>query len=202
MRDLAGGQFQGSDGKPWQAVGDLIVGRMANPALTAQTDRVVSILYVLTLSDGRQVDSSGVDDPLEYLHGHDNIVPGLERKLEGRAVGDKLKVTVAPVDGYGDVEPDGVQTMPKDAFPPGVEVGMQLAMEDDEGDTVSLWVKEVTKDNVVIDFNHPLAGQTLHFDVEVVGVREASPEELEHGHVHGAHDHHHDDSEDDHHHHH
>lgn len=183
----------------WQPTDDLIVGRMANPALTAQTDRVVTIHYVLTLGEGKEVDRSG-DEPLVYLHGHENIVPGLERQLEGKGIGDKLKVTVAPADGYGEADSDSTKKMPKAAFPPGVEVGMQLAMEDEEGDEMPLWVKEVTQDSVVIDFNHPLAGETLHFDVEVVDVRAATEEELAHGHVHSA-DHHHDHPDDDHHHH-
>lgn len=174
---------------------------MANPALQAQADRVVSIRYVLTLGDGSEADRSD-DEPMDYLHGHDNIVPGLERKLQGKIAGEKLKVTVVPADGYGEADPDSTKTMPKEAFPPGVEEGMQLAMEDEEGDTIPLWVKEVTHESVVIDFNHPLAGETLHFDVEIVGVRAATEEELAHGHVHSHGDHHHHGdhgSDDDHH---
>jgi FKBP-type peptidyl-prolyl cis-trans isomerase SlyD len=160
---------------------------MAN---SAAANKVVAIKYVLTIGDGKEVDSSG-DEPFEYLHGHDNIVPGLERELQGKSPGAKFKVAVSPEDGYGVIEPELTRRVPRSAFPKKVEVGMQFAMEDDDGGAMPIWVKEVGKDKVLIDMNHPLAGETLTFDVEVLGVRAATAEELAHGHVHSGDHHHH-----------
>ena len=159
-------------------------------------DMVVGLKYTLRNDEGETLDESGPGDPLLYLHGHDNIVPGLERKLTGHKVGDKLDVVVQPADGYGDRDPRGEQKVPRDAFPKDVEleVGMQLAMRDPQSeDVVPLWIAKVEPDAVIIDLNHPLAGVVLHFDVEVISMRAASKEELAHGHPHGpdGHGHHH-----------
>lgn len=159
------------------------------------TDMVVGIHYTLKNGAGDVLDSSSGADPLLYLHGHDNIVPGLERKLTGKAIGDKLNVTVQPADGYGERDPRGEQRVPREAFPADVtlEQGMQLALRDPSGAVVPLWIARVEPDVVHIDLNHPLAGEVLHFDVEVVSIRAATSEELEHGHPHGpdGHEHHH-----------
>lgn len=161
-------------------------------ALTAASDRVVTIHYTLTIGNGQIVDQSG-DEPMAYLHGHENIVPGLERQLEGKVAGDKLKAVVSAEDGYGEKLPDALQKVPRSALPSDeeIEIGMQFVMEDKDGEVAMMWVAEVSKDNVVFDLNHPLAGQTLTFDVQVLEVRNATAEELAHGHVHGPHGHHH-----------
>lgn len=164
---------------------------MSSPT-SATKDRVVSIHYTLTLNGGDVIDKSG-DEPLSYLHGHDNIVPGLERQLEGKVPGDKLTAVVSPADGYGEKLENAKRAVPKSALPEDapLEVGMQFVMEDKDGDLSPMWLVGVETDRVVFDLNHPLAGETLNFDVEVVEVRSATEEELAHGHVHGPHDHHH-----------
>jgi FKBP-type peptidyl-prolyl cis-trans isomerase SlyD len=161
-------------------------------SLAAATDRVVTIHYTLTIGNGQIIDQSG-DEPMAYLHGHENIVPGLERQLEGKVAGDKLKAVVAAEDGYGEKLPDALHTVPRSALPSDeeIEVGMQFVMEDKSGEVAMMWVAEVQPTSVVFDLNHPLAGQTLNFDVQVLEVRQATAEELAHGHVHGPHGHHH-----------
>ncbi len=161
-------------------------------------NKVVTIHYTLRNDAGEVLDSSDGGDPLAYLHGADNIVPGLERQLEGRKVGDKLQAKVAPADGYGEKTPGGPKAIPKSAFA-GMEVapGMTFMVEDDDGDHMPLRVVGVAGDEVLVDMDHPLAGETLHFDVEVLEVRDATAEELSHGHVHdGSHHHGHDHDHD------
>jgi FKBP-type peptidyl-prolyl cis-trans isomerase SlyD len=150
-------------------------------------DSVVSIDYRLHLGDGEVVDESDPGEPLVYLHGHGETVPGLENALEGKAVGDKLQVKVSPDEGYGDHDPEKIESVPRGEFPDELElkVGSVLTATDDDGNEMDFLIKEVKGDSVVVDFNHPLAGKTLHFDVTVREVRAATPEELEHGHVHG-----------------
>ena len=166
---------------------------MSESAQTIAENQVVGIHYTLTNASGEVLDSSSGDEPLYYLHGHDNIVPGLERKLSGRNVGDKLKVTVQPADGYGDRDPRGEQRVPREAFPPEapLEPGVQLVLRDPSGAMVPIWISKVETEFVHVDLNHPLAGEVLHFDVEVVSVRAATGEELEHGHPHGPDGQHH-----------
>lgn len=150
-------------------------------------DTVVSIDYRLHLGDGNIIDESEQDDPLIYLHGYEEIVPGLEKALEGKKAGESLKVRVSPEDGYGEYDPDGVEEVPREDFPPGMELeaGGMVSATDEDGDEVDFLIKEVGPKTVVVDFNHPLAGKTLHFDVTVREVRAATAEELEHGHAHG-----------------
>ncbi|SEF71094.1 FKBP-type peptidyl-prolyl cis-trans isomerase [Marinobacterium lutimaris] len=147
---------------------------------------VVSIHYTLTNAAGEKLDSSEGQQPLAYLHGASNIIPGLENALVGKAVGDKLSVTVEPEEGYGEVREELVQEVDRSNFE-GIDVvepGMQFMAQTPWGQQPVTVVK-VEGDNVTLDGNHPLAGQTLSFDVEVVEVREATEEELSHGHVHG-----------------
>ncbi|MCA9320733.1 MAG: peptidylprolyl isomerase [Planctomycetes bacterium] len=148
--------------------------------------KVVSIHYTLTLDDGREVDTSRGREPLNYLHGASNIVPGLEKKLNGTKAGESLTAKVSPEEGYGPRYSDAIQSIPREQMPPGVEIepGMQLAAEGPGGTPMVLHVTEVHDDTVTVDLNHPLAGETLHFAVEVVSIRDATPEEKEHGHVH------------------
>lgn len=149
-------------------------------------DRVVSIDYRLHLGDGKIIDESDAGDPLVYLHGYEEIVPGLEKALEGKRAGESLKVQVAPEEAYGEYDPEGVEEVPREEFPPDLELeaGGVVSATDEEGDEVDFLVKEVRPKTVVVDFNHPLAGKTLHFEVSVREVRAATPEELEHGHAH------------------
>jgi len=149
-------------------------------------DKVVYFHYKLTSDAGEVLDSSEGAEPLGYLHGAANIIPGLEQALEGKVAGDSLQVTVEACDGYGEVDEDLRQVVPSSLFQ-GVdtlEAGMQFQAETDEGVQV-VTIAEVNGDEVTIDGNHPLAGQRLHFDVQIDSVREATAEELEHGHVHG-----------------
>jgi FKBP-type peptidyl-prolyl cis-trans isomerase SlyD len=150
-------------------------------------DKVVSIDYTLTNTQGKVLDSSQGRAPLAYLHGYSNIIPGLERELQGKAVGDSLKVSVRPEDGYGNPDPQMVQTVPKSAFKgvDNIQAGMQFQAQGPGGQTRVVTVTKVDADNVTVDANHPLAGQTLNFDVTVKEIRDASDEEKSHGHVHG-----------------
>lgn len=156
--------------------------------------KIVSLHYTLKDDDGEVIDKSPDDEPLVYLHGGENIVPGLEKALEGHVVGDQLQVVVAPEDGYGEHDEDGVQQVPRTMFPDEAEVeeGAQFFTEDEEGNPIPFWVTEIEDDIVTIDLNHPLAGETLHFDVKIVEVRDATAEEKKHGHPHGEHGHDHD----------
>ncbi|PMR75483.1 FKBP-type peptidyl-prolyl cis-trans isomerase [Billgrantia endophytica] len=147
---------------------------------------VVAFHYTLTNDAGEVLDSSEGRQPLTYLHGAGNIIPGLEKGLEGRESGEKLNVTVSPEEGYGEVQPQLVQEVPRDAFQgvEAVEPGMQFQAQT-QGGPLMVTVTKVEGDTVTVDGNHPLAGQKLNFDVEIAEVREASQEEVEHGHVHG-----------------
>ncbi|MCA9941474.1 MAG: peptidylprolyl isomerase [Anaerolineales bacterium] len=160
---------------------------MSNDALMVDDGMVVRMDYTLRLDDGNEIDSSAPQGPLEFLQGIGQIVPGLESALYGMRVGDEKKVVVEPIDGYGELNADEFQLVSRDAFPTGMDlqVGMRLQMRDtDSGATFDATVDEVRADSVVLDFNHPLAGETLFFDVKIVGLRAASPEEMAHGHVH------------------
>lgn len=147
---------------------------------------VVAFHYTLTNDAGEVLDSSEGREPLTYLHGGGNIIPGLEKELEGRTAGEKLNVNVSPEEGYGEVQEQLMQEVPLESFQgvESVEPGMQFQAQT-EGGPLMVTVKKVEADTVVVDGNHPLAGQQLAFDVEIATVREASEEEIEHGHVHG-----------------
>ena len=147
---------------------------------------VVSIHYTLTDKEGTILDSSEGEKPMTYLHGAGGIIPGLERELIGKTIGDKLHVTVQPEDGYGLVKPELLQTMPLSAFEgiDDLEEGMQLQAEDEDGNGTMILVRKIDGNEVTIDGNHPLAGQVLVFDVTVEAIRKASHDELDHGHAH------------------
>lgn len=153
---------------------------------------VVLIHYTLTNDAGETLDSSVGGEPLAYLHGNGNLIPGLEQALEGKQAGDKLSVKIAPADGYGEFDQSLVQRIPKRSFKgiPNLSVGMQLQAHSEHGPRV-ITVTQIVGDMVTVDGNHPLAGQNLNFEVEVTEVRAATEEELEHGHVHGPGGHHH-----------
>ena len=151
----------------------------------------VSIHYTLTNDQGEVLDSSKGGDVLVYLHGSGNIISGLEAALVGKKVGDKFNVRIEPKDAYGEVADDMVQIISKDMFEgiDQIEVGMQFHADVSYGSGV-VTVVNIDGDNVTIDGNHPLAGEALTFDVEIIDVRPATTEELDHGHVHGAGCHH------------
>ncbi|MCK9532402.1 MAG: peptidylprolyl isomerase [Gammaproteobacteria bacterium] len=155
--------------------------------------KVVTIDYTLTDEQGQVIDSSQGRDPLAYLHGFSNIIPGLESALEGRTSGDALNVKVAPTEAYGERDDALIQSVSRDLFEDAneLEVGMRFQSVSEDGVRL-VTVVDVTDDTVTVDANHPLAGVTLTFDVTVVDVRDANDEELEHGHVHGPEGHHHD----------
>lgn len=155
-------------------------------------DKVVLIHYTLKNDAGETLDSSSGGEPLAYIHGQGNLVAGLEKALEGRQSGDKLNVKVEPADGYGVRDDALIQQVPKRQFGgANVQPGMQFHAQTSQGHARVVTVVRIQGDMVTVDGNHPLAGETLNFDVEVTEVREATQEELEHGHVHGPGGHHH-----------
>lgn len=150
--------------------------------------KVAGIHYTLRDNDGNVLDSSEGRDPLYYLHGEGNLIPGMENGLDGKSPGDKFQIKVSPEEGYGVRDPQMIQAVPKSAFGgQPVQVGMQF--QTNQGQVVT--VTEVGQEEVTIDANHPLAGQELNFDVEIIDVRDATSEEVMHKHVHGPGDHHH-----------
>jgi FKBP-type peptidyl-prolyl cis-trans isomerase SlyD len=158
---------------------------------------VVVFDFVLSDEEGNEIDSGKGPDGMAYIHGFGQIVPGLERVLEGREVGDSLKAVVPPEEGYGDEEEQDEVRVPRTELPDDLEIGAELEGTSTEGETETFWVVAIEGDDVVMTRTHPLAGMTLTFDVTVTKVRAATEEELEHGHAHeGAHDHAHDHSHD------
>ena len=160
--------------------------------MSISQDQVVSIHYTLRDDAGEVIDRSAEGEPLLYLHGRGNLIPGLERELTGRKAGDRLQVKVAPSDGYGDYDEGLVQRVPRRALKgiADVRVGMRLQAQTAQGPR-AVTVTQLSGDLVTLDGNHPLAGKNLNFEVEVAAVRPATEEELAHGHVHGAGGHHH-----------
>ena len=147
---------------------------------------VVSMHYTLTDNDGKVLDSSEGAEPLDYLHGAGNIIPGLETALIGKVADDALKVTVEPKEGYGELIPELIQKVNKSAFEgvDNLEPGMAFEAQGPDGQVQRVVISAVEGDEVTVNGNHPLAGVTLNFDVKIVGVRDATEEEIEHGHVH------------------
>ena len=159
-------------------------------ALKVQDGHVVSMDYTLHV-DGEVLDTSSGHEPLEFLQGAGNIIPGLEQELYGMAVGESKKVIVQPEEGYGALDPEAFVDVPKEQFPPTIplEAGIEIQVTNQDGQPLSARIDSVNDQSVRLDFNHPLAGKELHFDVKVVSLREATDEENEHGHVHGEHHH-------------
>jgi FKBP-type peptidyl-prolyl cis-trans isomerase SlyD len=153
-------------------------------------DVVVSLAYQVRTKDGVLVDEATVTAPLEYLHGHNALIPGLEKALDDHVVGDKFDVEIASADAYGDFNDNLVQNVPKEVFVgvEDLEVGMRFLADTEQG-PVPVVITAVDGDTVTVDGNHMLAGQDLKFNVEVVALREATEEELAHGHIHGANSH-------------
>jgi len=152
--------------------------------------KVVGFAYHLRNSQGETLDESS--DPMEYLHGYHNIIPGLEKEMEGLKIGDKKSVVVPPAEGYGEYDEKLVYEIPRTNFPPDEELvpGSQFRADTENG-PVALFVQEIVGENVIMNGNHPLAGETLNFEIEIHTIREASKDEMEHGHSHGPDGHHH-----------
>ena len=161
--------------------------------MSIKHNSAVSFHYTLTDDNGQQLDSSDGREPLAYLHGAGNIIPGLENALEGKSTGDKMMVAVTAAEGYGEVQPALIQEVPRGSFEgvENIEVGMQFEAQTGNGDSVPVTVTAVTDESITVDGNHPLAGKNLNFDVSIEEVRDASQEELDHGHVHGPAGHNH-----------
>jgi FKBP-type peptidyl-prolyl cis-trans isomerase SlyD len=147
---------------------------------------VVSMHYKLTNNDGEVLDSSEGAEPLVYLQGAGNIIPGLEKAMVGKAVGSSMQVKIPPAEAYGEIEPGLQEVVPMDAFQgvDKIEPGMVFQAQGADGEVRRITVTAVEDEQVTVDGNHPLAGVELNFDVQVVEVREASTEEISHGHAH------------------
>jgi FKBP-type peptidyl-prolyl cis-trans isomerase SlyD len=160
---------------------------MSDENMAVANDMVVSMAYVLRVEDGQLIDQSKDDAPLEYIHGANQIIPGLEKALVGLNVGDEKVVEVEPAEGYGERSPDDIVEIPRANLPETIDVsvGTPLKVKDSEsGQSFSAYVVESDTETVTLDFNHPLAGRTLNFHVKIVNLRQATEEELAHGHVH------------------
>lgn len=159
---------------------------------TVQNNVVVSMEYTLHV-DNEEIDSSRGQDPLQFLVGHGNIISGLERELIGMKVGESKDVVIAPAEGYGEFDEEAFMDVPRSAFPKDMEIeeGSELTVRDDAGQSRYARVDTIEGENVTLNFNHPLAGDELHFNVKIVGLRQPTAEELDHGHVHQGDGHHH-----------
>jgi FKBP-type peptidyl-prolyl cis-trans isomerase SlyD len=159
-----------------------------------EKNNVVHMHYTLKDDEGRTIDTSDGKEPLAFIQGIGNVIPGLENALEGKKTGDKLSVTVSPDDANGERNDEMVQQVSKSGFNAAdgeeLTVGMQVQIETNNGKSIAM-VSKIEGEEVTLDLNHPLAGVTLNFDVEITEVRAAEKEELEHGHVHGPGGHHH-----------
>jgi FKBP-type peptidyl-prolyl cis-trans isomerase SlyD len=157
---------------------------------SVQDGVVVSMEYSLKI-DGQEIDSSKDQGPLQFLAGYGNIVIGLENEMKGMKIGESKNVIVSPADGYGEFDAEAFMDVPANQFPADmkVEEGLELTVRDDNGEGRYARVDNVEGGTVRLNFNHPLAGDELHFDVKVIALREPTSEELEHGHVHDGHHH-------------
>ncbi len=151
---------------------------------------IIAIDYTLTVGD-EVVDSSEGREPLEFLQGAGNIILGLEREMLNMAIGESKKVTVSPAEGYGEIDNEAFMEIPTNQFPENVpvEVGTELEVKNEEGEPAYVRIDKVENNIALLNFNHPLAGKELNFDVKVISIREPSEEELAHGHVHHHHEH-------------
>lgn len=153
--------------------------------VTVQDNVIVTLNYTVSVN-GETVDSSEEDEPIEFIQGMGMVVRGLERGLYGMETGEKRQFTVAPAEGYGEMDPDAIAEVPRSEFPDEIplEPGVELLLKDEDGDEMEAQIAAVGEDSITLNFNHPLAGKFLDFDVEVISLRWATPEELDHGHVH------------------
>jgi FKBP-type peptidyl-prolyl cis-trans isomerase SlyD len=164
--------------------------RKMDAVLKVQDGQIVAMDYTLKI-DGEVVDSSDGQEPLEFLQGAGNIIPGLEEALYGMAIGENKKVTIAPEDGYGEFDSEAFVDVPREEFPAEIplEEDTEIQVTDQDGNPMFARIDSVSDEAVKLDFNHPLAGQTLNFDVTIVALRAATEEEMEHGHAHDGHEH-------------
>lgn len=164
---------------------------MNNQPEKIEKNVVVTLNYTVKV-DGDTVDSSEGHEPIEFIQGQGHIIQGLESNLYGLQAGDRKEFVVLPRDGYGEVDPDALAEIPRSEFPANIPLqpGVELLLKDEEGDEMQAYIVEVGEESVKLNFNHPLAGKDMHFAVEVVSLRWATEEELDHGHVH-AHGHSH-----------
>ena len=148
-------------------------------------DLVIAMDYSLSV-DGKVIDSSAEREPLEFLQGHGNIIPGLEREVLGMKIGESKEVIVSPAEGYGDTEEDVFMEVPTNQFPKNIplEVGTEIQIENEEGDPAYARIDKIENNMAQLNFNHPLAGKELHFAIKIITIRDPSEEELTHGHVH------------------
>ena len=132
------------------------------------------------------IDFSEPGDPIEFLQGHGNIIPGLEKAIDGMSIGESKEVFVKAADAYGEFDPDGFVEVPKSEFPEDIpmEIGVEITVNNDDGEELTAIIEEVSLDVITLNFNHPLAGKDLKFKVKITSIREATAEELEHGHIH------------------
>ena len=158
---------------------------------TVQKDVVVSMEYTLQV-DGEEIDSSKGQEPLQFLVGYGNIISGLEREMMGMKVGDTKDVVIQPADAYGEFDEQAFMDVPRGEFPKDMPLqeGLELSVKDDSGQSRYARIDSIDGDNVTLNFNHPLAGDELHFNVKVLGLREPTAEELSHGHAHDGGHHH------------
>ncbi|HSO26613.1 MAG TPA: peptidylprolyl isomerase [Anaerolineales bacterium] len=162
---------------------------MSTKQQKVEKDAVVTLEYTLKVG-GEVVDSSEGHEPIQFLQGHGQIIPGLERAIEGMEVGESKNVVVPPAEGYGEIDEDAFTEISRSEFPTNIPLqpGVEVQVRDEEGEILDAYIASVTNDTVRLNFNHPLAGQELDFAVTIVEIRAATEEELEHGHVHGEDD--------------
>ncbi len=161
--------------------------------LTIQKNHVVSIDYTLKNDEGKVLDTSSGRDPMTYLHGVGMLIPGMENALEGKSEGDDFSISIAPADAYGDRNDSLLHKVERKelAHLPDLELGMELQVKTNDGSPLVMTIVDLSDETVVLDGNHPLAGMTLNFAIQVRNIREATQEEISHGHVHGPGGHHH-----------
>lgn len=152
--------------------------------MNAERGKVVSVQYTLTDAEGKVLDTSVGDEPLHYLHGYDEIPAGLERVVEGEGKGFQSKVTLEPDQAFGERDDDLIIEVPRSELPEDIDVGEEIWGDDDEGEAQAFTVTKITDEVVTLDGNHPYAGKTLTYEVQVLDVRDATAEEIEHGHAH------------------
>lgn len=161
--------------------------------MAIEANKVVTINYTLKDEKGEVLDSTENKNPFSYLSGNSQILPKLEDKINGMIIGSKDNIKLDPVEAYGDYKDEAVQKVNKSNFPNDakLEEGMSFMANTPDGKQMPFVIKNIEGEDITVDFNHPLAGRSLEFDVELVDVREATTEELQHGHVHGSDGHHH-----------
>jgi len=161
--------------------------------MALDTNKVVTIAYTVKDNEGKLVDQAPVNHPYSFLSGQNQILPKLEEKISEMLIGSKKSVTLTPEEGYGELQDEGIQQVKRTEFPTDMEltVGSHYMADMGDGRHMPFFITAVSSDEVTIDFNHPLAGKTLEFEVELLNIREATDEELLHGHAHGDGGHHH-----------